>query len=369
MSVDTRGRSKSGGSAMSVDRGGYSSSDTGFGPTSDASNFGGIELDVDDGEEQPEMADEKGKSARTKVSSLTGIVNTDAPGLVPLRHQPEQCLQKSKINLNHLPEAIRVDFRTSFTPSLLEHAGRIPAWTDPSPGDILRIWETVFPDYAPTTERAKMIILKLAEDRIYSWCHNLADVGVDVLQNTWIELELKNPEEIKETVEFYLKGDNDRSRVYYYETYENEDGEVDPKGIFRGYVFARTLAAHFTAIAEHLSEGCSGLGGPGVHLKRGLNYMATGKLIIPARLLGTFSKQNWGDHTEYHQGQAIEITSTSTIAGVVNKLSANRWERIVAAARSIASKGKSKSKQFVTDPISDGASSEDFELIDNESDW
>ncbi|KAJ7760257.1 hypothetical protein DFH07DRAFT_939983 [Mycena maculata] len=341
MSVDARGRSKSGGSTMSVDRGGYSSSDAGFGPTSDASNFGGIESDVDDGEEQSEMADEKGKSARTKVSSLAGIVDTDAPGLVPLRHQPEQRLQKSKINLNHLPEAIRAEFRTSFTPSLLEHAGRIPAWTDPSPGDILRIWETVFPDYAPTTERAKMIVLKLAEDRIYSWRHNLADVGVDVLQNTWIELELKNPEEIKETVEFYLKGDNDRSRVYYYETYENEDGEVDPK------VFARTLAAHFTAIAEHLSEGCSGLGGPGAQA----------------------GKQNWGDHTEYHQGQAIEITSTSTIAGVIDKLSANRWERIVAAARSIASKGKSKPKQFITDPISDGASSEDFELIDNESDW
>ncbi|KAJ7429554.1 hypothetical protein B0H11DRAFT_2300478 [Mycena galericulata] len=309
------------------------------------------------------------QSARTKVSSLAGIVDTDAPGLVPLRRQPEQRLQKSKITLNHLPEAICSELRTSFTPSLLEYAGLIPAWTDPSPGDILRIFETVFSDYAPTTERAKMVVLKLAEDRIYSWRHTLADVAVDVLQNTWIELDLKNPEEIKETVEFYLKGDSDRSRVYYYETYENEDGEVDPKGIFRGYVFARTLAAHFAAIANSkIDETHFNCNKPSTYpkgvvvlvaqaLKRGLNYMATGKLIILERPLGTFSKLNWGDHTEYHQGQAVDITSTSTVAGVVDKLSAKRWDRIVAAAKSIASKGKSKSKQFVDDPISDRASS------------
>ncbi|KAJ7931907.1 hypothetical protein B0H13DRAFT_1857559 [Mycena leptocephala] len=94
--------------------------------------------------------------------------------------------------------------------------------------------------------------------------------------------------------------------------------------------------------------------------------MSSGRLIIPPRPLGTFSKQNWGDHIEFQQGQAVTITSTSTVAGVVAQLKPKRWEKIVAAAMA-ASKIKSTPRQPVIDiSASDGATSEDFDMIDND---
>ncbi|KAJ6563404.1 hypothetical protein DFH09DRAFT_1477300 [Mycena vulgaris] len=390
--LDVRGRSQSGGSAMSVDaRGRSQSAGSGMGgygpPGSDSSALGGLESEQDDGYEKDWATGDKAKAARVKVTSFAGIVDTNAPGLVPLRRanaDGSARLKKAQITLAHIPSEIRKQFRTDFTPTLLQYVGTLTAWTEPTASNVTIIWNRVFPTHPvvlddPADELLLTIILKLAEDRLYTWRHNLADVVIEVLLATWKAMKLSDAE-IANTVDYYLEGDSDRSRVFYYLSYEDpESGEPSPKGIFQGYVFSRVMAVHIAATAgSRLADLRFDAGNTATYprgvvtlvvqaIKRGLNYMKSGKLVIPPRPLGTFSKSNWGDHSEFREGQIVPIPSTSAIAAVVNKLSAKQWAKIVAAA-TVASTVKSVQPVIDVDS-SDGPPADDFDVIDNDSDW
>jgi hypothetical protein len=145
------------------------SSDAGMPPASDSSAIGGIGSDVDDGEEAAyAVGDVKAGRVKvrarlpnsaivtliTQVTSLAGIVDTDAPGLVgpsARRKHRDSKIKKAEIKLTDIPDAIRPQFKAKFTPRLLEHAGRLPGWADPSDQDMISIWNRTFPDYALST--------------------------------------------------------------------------------------------------------------------------------------------------------------------------------------------------------------------------
>ncbi|KAJ6522697.1 hypothetical protein B0H19DRAFT_1202408 [Mycena capillaripes] len=220
--------------------------------------------------------------------------------------------------------------------------------------------------------------MKLAEARIHSYRHMLSDAAEDGLHATWDVLNLVNREDIATTVAYYLDGEDDSSRVFYYREYEDEEGEINPQGIFRSFVFSRTLAAHFIATANaKFPETRFNVEDPktfprtavtltALAIKRALNYSKTGKLIVPVGKLGEFSKTNWMDHTTIREGGPVHVFTTSAIMSVVNKLSPSKWQKIVDAAIAAipkASKKKGYALVMGVTPVPD------FQLIDHESDW
>ncbi|KAF7372688.1 hypothetical protein MVEN_00132200 [Mycena venus] len=160
-------------------------------PGSDSSAIGGIQSDVDDGDERDYTVEvtENAMFARAKVTSIAGIVETDAPGLVASsarRHGGDK-IKKADIKLTDIPDEIRSQFKTRFTPPLLSFVGTIRGWEDASTSDVIQIWNDVFPDYAVSTEDPRdnqlvlvNVITKLAQDKVDGWRNKLGTAGVAV---------------------------------------------------------------------------------------------------------------------------------------------------------------------------------------------
>ncbi|KAJ6529975.1 hypothetical protein B0H10DRAFT_2152400 [Mycena sp. CBHHK59/15] len=288
---------------MSIDRGGYDSSGIEFGPPgSDSSVMGGIPSDADDGEVRAwaESSTDKAKEARAQATSFAGIIDTDAPGLVQLssRRRTEPRIKKANITLSDLPEPLRRRFKAEFTPVLIEHAGTLNAWENPSTR-LSRIQVDVATDHINV-----LVIAKLSESKLDSWRHKLAAAAIMALKIAFLADNITSHEDIADIVAFYLKGD-DRNRVFYYREYaeDPETGEVNPKGIFQSFVISRVLAVHCNATTLKNSLGPTGFDacisstrptGALVlsiqAIKRALNYWKTGEL------------SNWGDHVEFSEG-------------------------------------------------------------------
>ncbi|KAJ6607236.1 hypothetical protein B0H10DRAFT_2195045 [Mycena sp. CBHHK59/15] len=382
-------RSRSTGSAMSIDRGGYDSSGIEFGPPgSDSSVMGGIPSDADDGEERAwaESSTDKAKEARAQATSFAGIIDTDAPGLVQLssRRRTEPRIKKANITLSDLPEPLRRRFKAEFTPVLIEHAGTLNAWENPSTVDIIELWNSVFPEYkvdVATDHINVLVIAKLSESKLDSWRHKLAAAAIMALKIAFLADNITSHEDIADIVAFYLKGD-DRNRVFYYREYaeDPETGEVNPKGIFQSFVISRVLAVHCNATTLKNSLGPTGFDacisstrptGALVlsiqAIKRALNYWKTGELVIPPAPLGNFSKSNWGDHVEFSEGVKKTVPSTSSLAVVVAKLDVRKWNKIIAAAREAVAIRDDVPAEMAIDVDAERVD-DDFELLDNDSD-
>ncbi|KAJ7878151.1 hypothetical protein B0H14DRAFT_3779742 [Mycena olivaceomarginata] len=221
MEIDppARSRSASSGFASFASYQRSMSSDAGMPPASDSSAIGGIGSDVDDGEEAAYAVGDV-KAGRVKVTSLAGIVDTDAPGLVgpsARRKHGDSKIKKAEIKLTDIPDAIRPQFKTKFTPRLLEHAGRLQGWADPSDQDMISIWNRTFPDYALSTSDSQdkemvLVVTKLAQDKVDTWRNKIANGGIAA----WTAVFHKqSKEEIATDVAFFLDG-TDQSRNFYY---------------------------------------------------------------------------------------------------------------------------------------------------------
>ncbi|KAF7372544.1 hypothetical protein MVEN_00116700 [Mycena venus] len=325
-------------------------------PGSDSSAIGGIQSDVDDGDERAYTVEvaENATFAKAKVTSIAGIVDTNVPGVVgPSARLQNSCgkIKKADIKLSDIPDAIRPQFKTHFTPSLLEFVGRLGGWDDPTTDDVIAIWNDTFTDYAVSTSDPRdnqlvLVIQKLAQDKVDSWRNKLGTAGIAYWKQKFNE---KSKDEIIKDVEHYLAGD-DRSRIFYYRDIKvNESGETKYKGIFQSPGFSRVIAVHCLATAMNGQIGPldfaaddrdswpAGAITLSCHaLKRGLNYFRTGKLVIPAAPTGNFSRSNWADRVDFSEGAPKLIPSTSAIAAVVNKLKAEHWNKIITAARAAA---------------------------------
>ncbi|KAJ7170353.1 hypothetical protein C8R43DRAFT_1120785 [Mycena crocata] len=385
-------RSRSTGSAMSFHSHRRSaSSDADFGPPgSDSSAIGGIASDEDDGDERSAVADnhDKAQTARKKVVSIAGIVETEAPGLVPPRRSSSR-IRKADITLSHIPEVARPIFRNVFVPNLLALVGTLKAWKDPTPAAIIKLWNdavakdhigfSLDPEQAGDADLI-LIIVKLAQDKIDGYRHRFADVAVSTLKIIFAHNKSETPAQIAEDVEWYNKG-NDRSRVFYYRDIieDEETGKIKHKGIFQSYLCARVFAVHCaaTTVKEDVGPvafdanlrstwpiGAMTLGIQAI--KRALNYYATGKLIIPSASLGHFSKTNWADHKSYDEGVAVPKLSASAIAIVFKKLEVDQWQKIMAAARA-ATVVRDEPPEII-DIDAEYAVDDDFDIVDDDSD-
>ncbi|KAJ7612913.1 hypothetical protein DFH06DRAFT_1484792 [Mycena polygramma] len=314
--------------------------------------------------------------------SIAGIVDTDAPGLVApsaRRGRTSSTLRKADVKLTDIPDDIRPLFRTKFAPDLIEFTGHLDAWCDPSPEDVVNIWNSVFPKHAVSTtaERDKnlvLVITKLAQDKIDGWRNRFGGTGI----STWTGVfKGKTKEETIADVEWYLSG-SDRDRVFYYRdvVQDPDGGEPKFKGLFQSYVFSQVFAVHCSATATGGKLGP--LAYPAIvpvgaltlachAIKRGLNYYRTGELVIPQGSLGQFSKTNWADHMDFSEGVPKLIPSTSAITAVVKKLKEGHWTKIIAAARAAERTDFSKAAVIDVDANTDPVES-DFELVDDDSD-
>ncbi|KAJ6565155.1 hypothetical protein DFH09DRAFT_1278663 [Mycena vulgaris] len=383
-------RSRSTGSAMSfISHQRDASSEADFDPPdSDSSVIGGILSDVDDGEERSfaDALPEKAKVARTKVTSIAGIVETDAPGLVALRKRSSGKIKKATITLSDLPEDVRGKFKSAFTPPLLEYVGCLEAWTDPTADQVVAIWNGVFPRYALDVDNRAddhlvLVIVKLAQGKIDNWRHKFAVAAIASVNFLFAAQEKTGDvAQIAQDVEFYLEG-TDRSRVFYYREYAEDDaGKATYKGIFQSYLYSRVFAVHCLATAVDGELGPLGfdpalpstrpigaitLGTQAI--KRTLNYYKTGELVIPSGTLGNFSKTNWGDHFDFAEGVKTSVHSTSGLTALVTKLEAKQWKKIIAAAQEASTARDEAPADGLINVDADPVDN-DFDVIDDDSD-
>ncbi|KAJ6618081.1 hypothetical protein B0H10DRAFT_2434139 [Mycena sp. CBHHK59/15] len=316
-SAPSRSRSTSSGVMSFLSHRRSASSDVDMPPGSDSSGLWGIASDADDGDEAAYAAAETdAKVARAKVTSIAGIVETDAPGLVgpsARRNRTSSTLRKADVKLTDIPDAIRPQFRTKFTPALLEYTGSIQGWNDPTAVEVVTIWNSVFPDHAVSVEKREdrdlvLVITKLAQDKIDGWRNRIGATGVTVWKTVF---KGKSKQEVIADVEWYLSG-SDRSRVFYYRDVieDEETGKTKLMGLFQSFVFSHVFTVHCNATATdgHLGplgypmtvpEGALTLTCHAI--KRGLNYHRTGQLVIPEGSLGQFSKTNWADHMDFSE--------------------------------------------------------------------
>ncbi|KAJ6548028.1 hypothetical protein B0H10DRAFT_1969395 [Mycena sp. CBHHK59/15] len=235
--------------------------------------IGGFSSNVDDGNEVAWASshnDEKvghklGNSS--KIDSLAGVIETDAPGLVPL-HRSKPGIKKAGITLGDLPREIRTLFHTKFKTRLIQDigsdgkvrfnlsvgnfsgsafgkkhpepepnrtfssldVGTLPTWHDlDNWEDLADIWDDVFPAHAlAENQDLQIVVQKLAEDKLNSWRHKFAAAAVEALSSCFNLWKLETAEERTETVKWLLEG-TENSCVFYYQSYHDklDDGAAE----------------------------------------------------------------------------------------------------------------------------------------------
>ncbi|KAJ7862731.1 hypothetical protein B0H13DRAFT_2282233 [Mycena leptocephala] len=402
-------RSKSAGSAMSIDRENAFSDADSLPPASDyndsSEGVGGIPSEEDDGEEQ-EWASALGtdkvgrqfsagrefanvsQASRVNIHSLAGIVDTDAAGLVPLRAK-SGAVKTSEINLSHLPQAIRSQFNSRFKPALFQWLEKIGAWEGFEDwNQIAHVWDKLFPDYRLASRpQLQPVVVKLAKSKLSSWQHAFATATTDSLDELLTAWELETPQQRADAVSWLLEKQPDGSRIFYYRQFydtsvENADPDADavvnPKGLFGGSLIIDALASHYKRAypnglpSSQSYEGQPKPVGPLVYsiqaAQRALIYYKSGKLIIPAQKAGEFSKTNWGDRAALRGGEMVAMNTTSDLTRHVKKLTEAQWKKIIDAAIAVAQVSRKGSKVPDSVVLDDLEPTPDVILIDNDSD-
>ena len=67
-------------------------------------------------------------------------------------------------------------------------------------------------------------------------------------------------------------------------------------------------------------------------MKRALLNWSTGTKDVPHGPPGYFSKTNWGDHTERHEGRDVLVKTASNLVKVTKKLKPSQWNKIIDSA-------------------------------------
>jgi len=93
----------------------------------------------------------------------------------------------------------------------------------------------------------------------------------------------------------------------------------------------------------------------------------SGKKIIPSGPAGYFSRSNWIDRVERHDGREIFVKKTSTLLKICGKLKPSQWAKIIEAASTYA-----KQKRIAEVENTIVVQSSDFDIedgdVDDESD-
>ncbi|KAF8146450.1 hypothetical protein K438DRAFT_2028237 [Mycena galopus ATCC 62051] len=364
-------RSKSAGSAMSVDR--YDTQytdgdeDVVMPPQSDyndsSEGIGGFDSEVDDGDEA-EWAKSKGSEKAERrlglenLESLAGIIDTTAPGLVPLK--AKSGIKKKEISLDDLPPDIRSQFNSHFKPQFLRSLEPVAPWTGiESWMDIAPTWDAVFPKYRLHKNQVlQAVVVKLTEGKLGRWRHDFASTCTDSLGQLLTSWGQETPEDRAAAVESLLEKHVGYGSIFYYRQFYDEpteenpaaDGErdepplvINPKGLFGGHLIIAALASHYKAAyprgvtpQQIFKTGWVPPEGPLVYsvlaAQRALTYYKSGKLDVPKNRVGEFSRMNWGDRTVARNGELVTINTTSNIVRQVRKLKDKQWRKIVEAA-------------------------------------
>ncbi|KAK7054079.1 hypothetical protein R3P38DRAFT_1479137 [Favolaschia claudopus] len=222
--------------------------------------LGGIPSDEDDGEEEDLVrrtgTQTVGRGWRniSKINSLAGIVDTDAPELVPLRASTTIAkTRKNEIRLSDLPSHLQTNFTRVFTPDLIRYVAALPPWEGIEGWeDLVEIWDPLFPEYplAGDTELQK-IVVKLADGKISGWRNKFSSTAVESLEEIYAQWKAHTPQDRAEVVDCLLEG-NDKQRAFYYREYSDKEGNLVLKGIFQSYMIIRGLATHYAAVRSPL---------------------------------------------------------------------------------------------------------------------
>ncbi|KAJ7880207.1 hypothetical protein B0H13DRAFT_1891845 [Mycena leptocephala] len=338
----------------------------------------------------------RGLGNLSKIDSLAGIVDTDAPGLVPLRSAKSgKKIKRSEIRLRDLPSELQGYFGKLFTPELIRYVARLRPWQIVEPEEVAEIWDPLFPENELALDvDLQTKVLKLADDRITSYHHMFSTTELKALDEVYANQGAKTPEARANAVECLLEGD-DKCRAFYYWDYADKEGNVILKGLFSRSPhhsrarcplrspntpieypdtteFPETPLVYTIQAVHMLSCPFSSSWDAEVcQAKRALNYNETGEYLVPPNRLGDFPKANWDDKMEYREGKSVMVNTTSGLVAIVRKLEEkpDLCRKIVKAAIEAALPKKRQRSHKIEVIDVDAIAAADFELVDNDSDW
>nr|GAT55364.1 predicted protein [Mycena chlorophos] len=347
-------RSQSAGSALSIPRSEYVSTDVGS-----EGDWRPVESeDEDDSAERHYAATASVVAAR---KSLAGIVPTDLPELTRSSTTLAN-LKVRDIKLRHLPHAtVRETFDTFYGSQLVSYAATLKPWQRPSAEERIFIFNYEYPDFKlrPENVGELRVVTKLGDDCIYRAWGKLASTALTLVKDMRQALGATQfKAEVRRLLERVPSDDSTEYYVFCFasiEKIDHDDGRIEwknDKGIFRGELILGT----FAALCKQTKSRSGELGPIPVEdrfphngltltvqaVHRALTYYKTGdKSEDP---LPPFSQDSYG----VRPGNA----TATRIYEVTRLLKAKAWAAIIDGARAAAraKKGKRASRESSPPP-------------------
>ncbi|THU80228.1 hypothetical protein K435DRAFT_810042 [Dendrothele bispora CBS 962.96] len=243
------------------------------------------------------------------------------------------------------PEQLKDAFYDYFEHAIIEHAGSStsPPWTDPSLGDLRRLWKKDMPnEFHGHFSSFSTTIEGLVAEALTKWRDSFGKAAVVTLESIFEEQDLDDVHKRKNYIAKQRAGSRLRNRPYYFTDTRNGTPTVriaatllSRNGAFQSHIVARTLSEHFKAI-QRIPDN-----------KRSSNPPSGALILTIFAIERTLDHYSSGNENVGPLGDLSKDTQVLTIMGpklqafTIGKNSKNQewisyevWSRINAAAQS-----------------------------------
>ncbi|KAH6886622.1 hypothetical protein BKA70DRAFT_1236478 [Coprinopsis sp. MPI-PUGE-AT-0042] len=294
--------------------------------------------------------------------------------------------KKSETKPSHVPAQYNATFKSMFLPRIYQlMASKDNPWDAISQEGCDFVWGKSFPnDEALTAQPGLLaIIYKVTQANVSTLKNKLAAQAIKCLESSIlpsipVNEGMTTAEARAAWIEWSLDG-KEHEQVFYYRQYtESDDEGVKPtkQGLFQSQLISSTLGVYYSAITPLTKSAPSEVNGQPrgalvlaiQAVKRALNLYATGEFVRQTGPLSNFSKANWDDREDYHQGKRVAVKTTSKLMRIVGKLTDDQWAKIASAAIA-ESNQKTPTAPPASTPsmITEGSDDSDFELVDDDA--
>ncbi|KAF8056310.1 hypothetical protein FPV67DRAFT_1431566, partial [Lyophyllum atratum] len=185
-----------------------------------------------------------------KVEPTTSVAEYVPPSTATIKIKKKQDIRAKE----DLPAHLKYAFEGRFLPRLREILGITPAWERPEEAEVRDLWDEVFPE-EQLSGWLEVVVKKLVENNISNWRAKIAATALDAFKKNIVPaLPDQTPEGISEWCDWALSG-NYKKRPFYYQSYEEEELEVEegaePEiGLFLHPLILATLSYHYSSISQ-----------------------------------------------------------------------------------------------------------------------
>ncbi|KAI0313155.1 hypothetical protein OF83DRAFT_1086519 [Amylostereum chailletii] len=267
-------------------------------------------------------------NALTQVSAPT-VAKLGLKSCQSVTKTARRSRRKPRWTTEHLDEAVCPTFNGAFMSKVREHAGTLQPFSLPSVEAIQTLFDEMYPEVSIVVVKGQ-VLYDLTLQRLNEW---KSMISSEALSNVKAYLEIDEADDVDEAEGRWCF----ESAAKYVEwVLHSEDGKNAPMywARWNDGVGKETLSAHLAVIPPDSKEHLSGaLILSLLAVERALKVSRSGTLVVPHRLQGFFSAENWGDQTVRTSDGHIKMNrKASKFFTAVDALSADAWSRILTGA-------------------------------------